>query len=75
MFEQKWICKGSITYADGLYYLFSENNGNAALAYTRLQRRQLRQMVRAELIMPHILYEAALAHAPVADEVFPNHTG
>lgn len=39
-------------------------NGNAALAYTRLQRRQLRQMARAGLISPHILYEAAKGHAP-----------
>ena len=39
-------------------------NGNAALAYTRLQRRQLRRMSRLGLIAPHILYEAAANHAP-----------
>jgi len=39
-------------------------NGNAALAYTRHQRRQLRQMTRVGVIAPHIYYEAALGHAP-----------
>jgi hypothetical protein len=39
-------------------------NGNAALAYTRVQRRQLRQMARLGLIVPHILYEVAVVHAP-----------
>jgi hypothetical protein len=39
-------------------------SGNAALAYTRVQRRQLRQMSRAGLIAPHVLYEAAATHAP-----------
>ena len=39
-------------------------NGNAALAYTRLQRRQLRQMARAGLIVPHVYHEAACSHAP-----------
>lgn len=41
-------------------------NGNAALAYTRLQRRQLRQMARMGLISPHILYEVTVVHAPLA---------
>ena len=45
--------------------LREDPNGNAALAYTRLQRRQLRQMSRAGLIAPHVLYEAAATHAPV----------
>lgn len=44
--------------------LHEDPNGNAALAYTRLQRRQLRQMSRAGLVAPHILYEAAAVHAP-----------
>lgn len=44
--------------------LHDDPNGNAALAYTKLQRRQLRQMSRAGLIAPHILYEAAAGHAP-----------
>jgi hypothetical protein len=44
--------------------LNDDPNGNAALAYTRLQRRQLRRMSRAGLISPHILYEAAASHAP-----------
>jgi len=39
-------------------------NGNVALTYTKLQRRQLRQMARAGLIAPHILYEAAVGHGP-----------
>jgi len=44
--------------------LREDPNGNSALAYTRVQRRQLRQMTRAGLIAPHILYEAAVGHAP-----------
>jgi hypothetical protein len=44
--------------------LHEDPNGNAALAYTKLQRRQLRQLSRAGLIAPHILYEAAAGHAP-----------
>ncbi|UCD27452.1 MAG: zinc dependent phospholipase C family protein [Planctomycetota bacterium] len=51
--------------------LHEDPNGNAALGYTKLQRRQLRQMARAELAMPHILYEAAAGHAPVVNEAFP----
>lgn len=39
-------------------------NGNAALACTRVQRRQLRQMARSGLVSPHILYEASVVHAP-----------
>ncbi len=44
--------------------LREDPNGNAALAYTRLQRRQLRQMERAGLIAPHVFSEAAQVHAP-----------
>jgi hypothetical protein len=44
--------------------LNEDPNGNAALAYTRHQRRQLRQVSRSGLVMPHILYEAAASHAP-----------
>ncbi|HSW47201.1 MAG TPA: zinc dependent phospholipase C family protein [Phycisphaerae bacterium] len=39
-------------------------SGNAALAYTRIQRRQLRQMARAGLTMPHVYHEAVFPHAP-----------
>jgi len=46
-------------------------NGNAALAYTKLQRRQLRQMSRMGIIAPHILYEAAAGHAPVLTQRAP----
>ncbi len=52
--------------------LNEDPNGNAALAYTRLQRRQLRQMSRAGLIAPHILYEAAASHAPSVRRHRPN---
>jgi hypothetical protein len=45
--------------------LHDDPNGNAALAYSKAQRRQLRQMARCGLIAPHILYEAAVGHAPV----------
>jgi len=44
--------------------LREDPNGNAALAYTKAQRRQLRQMARSGLIAPHVLYEAAVGHAP-----------
>jgi hypothetical protein len=44
--------------------LHDDPNGNAALAYTRMQRRQLRQMARAGLVAPHILHEAEVIHAP-----------
>jgi len=44
--------------------LREDPNGNAALAYTRMQRRQLRQMARAGLAAPHILHEAEMVHAP-----------
>ncbi len=47
--------------------LHEDPNGNAALAYTRMQRRHLRQMARAGLIAPHVLYEAAADHAPVVN--------
>lgn len=39
-------------------------NGNATLAYVRLQKRQLRQMARAGLTAPHVYSEAARGHAP-----------
>ncbi len=44
--------------------LHEDPNGNAALAYTRMQRRQLRQMARAGLSAPHIIHEAEVIHAP-----------
>ncbi len=44
--------------------LHEDPNGNAALAYTRVQRRMLRRLARSGLIAPHILYETAAAHAP-----------
>lgn len=46
--------------------LHEDPNGNIALAYSKAQRRQLRQMARCGLISPHIMYEAAVSHAPVA---------
>ncbi len=45
--------------------LHEDPNGNVALAYSRARRRQLRQMARNGLIAPHILYEAAVSHAPM----------
>ncbi|MBI4578890.1 MAG: zinc dependent phospholipase C family protein, partial [Planctomycetes bacterium] len=44
--------------------LKEDPNGNAALAYARVQRRQLRQMARAGLVAPHVLHEAEVIHAP-----------
>ena len=51
--------------------LHDDPNGNVALGYTKMQRRQLRQMARLGLIAPHILYEAAAGHAPVVSPAFP----
>lgn len=31
MYDQKWICKGSITYADGFLYCYEEKNGTVGL--------------------------------------------
>lgn len=53
-----------VTHQQASALLHEDPNGNAALAYTRLQRRQLRQMARAGLIAPHIFYEAQVVHAP-----------
>lgn len=44
--------------------LHEDPNGNAAFAYTRMQRRQLRQMARAGLACPQVLHEAEMVHAP-----------
>lgn len=44
--------------------LHEDPNGNAAFAYTRMQRRQLRQMARAGLASPQVFHEAELVHAP-----------
>lgn len=44
--------------------LREDPNGNLALAYTRMQRRQLRQMARAGLRSYHVLHEAEVIHAP-----------
>ncbi len=49
--------------------LHEDPNGNAALAYTRVQRRMLRRLARSGLIAPHILYETAAAHAPAIPAV------
>lgn len=55
-----------VQYGHDSTVLHDDPNGNASLAYTRVQRRQLRQMARMGLIAPHILYEAAAGHAPAA---------
>jgi hypothetical protein len=47
-----------VTHLRSAAVLREDPNGNAALAYTRLQRRQLRQMARAGLISSYILREA-----------------
>lgn len=44
--------------------LHDDPNGNAALGYARVQRRQLRQMIRAGMPVDHIVSEAAAVHAP-----------
>jgi len=54
--------------------LHEDPNGNAALAYTRMQRRQLRQMARAGLAAPHILHEAEMVHAPRVSGLYAGRT-
>ncbi len=39
-------------------------NGNAALGFARHHRRQLRQMARAGVLMPHVWDEISAQHAP-----------
>ncbi len=53
-----------LTHRQDSAVLHEDPNGNAALAYTKAQRRQLRQMVRSGVISPHIMYEASVGHAP-----------
>jgi hypothetical protein len=55
--------------------LREDPNGNVALAYTRMQRRQLRQMARAGLIGSYILREAEVIHAPRVSGVFGTRPG
>lgn len=54
--------------------LHEDPNGNAALAYTRMQRRQLRQIARAGLVAPHILHEAEMVHAPSVSGLYAGRT-
>lgn len=44
--------------------LHADPNGNAALSYAKAQRRQFRQLRRANLPVAHVVAEAALNHAP-----------
>jgi hypothetical protein len=44
--------------------LHDDPNGNSALAYARVQRRQLRQMKKARMPHMHVIREAAAGHAP-----------
>ncbi len=60
-----------VAHRRGSSVLHEDPNGNAALAYTKAQRRQLRQIARSGLIAPHVLYEAAATHAPVVTVGFP----
>lgn len=40
-------------------------NGTTALSYTRVQRRQHRQMARAGVLHAHVLDEATVGHSPI----------
>jgi outer membrane protein assembly factor BamB len=50
--EKKWeeraVGKGSLCWADGMLYLFSENNGQAALATCSPEKLELRGRVQVE---------------------------
>ena len=50
--------------------LREDPNGNAALASTRMQRRQIRQMTRAGLAAVYVIHEAEVIHAPRVTGVF-----
>lgn len=60
-----------LSHGQSSHILHEDPNGNAALAYTKMQRRQLRQLSRSGLIAPHILYEAAAVHAPTVRKRHP----
>jgi len=62
-----------VTHLQQSTLLHEDPNGNAALAYTKMQRRQLRQMARAGLITPHMLYEAEQVHSPKATLIQAGH--
>lgn len=47
--------------------LHDDPNGNAALAYAKAQRRQLKQFKRAHIAHGHVIREAAAGHAPRVD--------
>jgi hypothetical protein len=38
MYEQKWICKGSITFADGLFYCYEEKEGTLGVVWPSPER-------------------------------------
>ncbi|HWL94862.1 MAG TPA: zinc dependent phospholipase C family protein [Phycisphaerae bacterium] len=48
----------------GSSVLHDDPNGNALLAYAKVQRRQLRQLKRANIPLTHAMREAAAGHAP-----------
>jgi hypothetical protein len=53
-----------LTHLSSSSVLHEDPNGNAALGYARIQRRQLRQMLRARMPLGHVVAEAANVHAP-----------
>lgn len=63
-----------VTHLRSAAVLNEDPNGNAALAYTRMQRRQLRQMARAGLAVPYILHEAEMVHAPRVSGLYAGRT-
>lgn len=63
-----------VTRQHGSAVLHEDPNGNAALACTKVHRRQIRQMARAGLIAPHIYTEAAAGHAPATRVPVPRRT-
>ena len=53
-----------LTHERSSVVLQDDPNGNAALAYAKAQRKQMRQMHRARMPLTHVIEEAAAGHAP-----------
>jgi hypothetical protein len=54
-----------LNHKDRSRVLHDDPNGNWSLAYAKAQRRQLRQLKRAQFPHAHIIEEAAASHAPL----------
>lgn len=61
-----------LTHGGASRVLHEDPNGNSALAYARAQRRQLRQLRRANIRDGLVIAEAATGHAPARRALLPD---